>query len=430
MRCRPLSICCASCAQSRPPKSRNSCSLLRPIQANPYGSVLRWPDLPVAGRRLPKSAPRVLTRAAYAEVILRNGQLVAWLSRGNPHLARLSCPPRNRNARRPPPASRIFCARADRNVCASAATRVSLITTINGQPVAAHPMARFLMDAGFHPGPLGMHLRRILIPIHHDPHAPISHPRNSNKTCPKATPSFALRAPWAARLSASRSPAFRSTLPAAHALQRRHAARRPDRRSRGGARQMAADPFLRRRHSCHAHADERLAGTSTATASAGEPARNMRIVHREQATTRPSALACPSRACYTAQSLARDLHIPPRGADVLSEEFDAAAALERLPPCAGEEIGDVLLASAGAGRRGQRLQVGNLFCRQPESVSHAPMRSRAIRWLRSSRTAQHLLAANVLEDSGDMIVTYRGQQRRTTHTVGPERESVGIRPRR
>jgi len=36
-----------------------------------------------------------------------------------------------------------------------------LITTINGQPVAAHPMARFLMDAGFHHGPLGMHLRRI-----------------------------------------------------------------------------------------------------------------------------------------------------------------------------------------------------------------------------------------------------------------------------
>jgi ATP-dependent Lhr-like helicase len=42
-----------------------------------------------------------------------------------------------------------------------------LITTINGQPIAAHPMARFLMDAGFHPGPLGMHLRRILLPIQH-----------------------------------------------------------------------------------------------------------------------------------------------------------------------------------------------------------------------------------------------------------------------
>jgi ATP-dependent Lhr-like helicase len=43
-----------------------------------------------------------------------------------------------------------------------------LITTINGQPVAAHPMTRFLMDAGFHPGPLGLHLRRIAMPIHHD----------------------------------------------------------------------------------------------------------------------------------------------------------------------------------------------------------------------------------------------------------------------
>jgi len=37
----------------------------------------------------------------------------------------------------------------------------ALITTINGQPVAASFMARFLLDAGFHPGPLGMHLRRI-----------------------------------------------------------------------------------------------------------------------------------------------------------------------------------------------------------------------------------------------------------------------------
>jgi len=40
-----------------------------------------------------------------------------------------------------------------------------LITTINGQPAVVHPMARFLMDAGFHPGPLGMHLRRILLPL-------------------------------------------------------------------------------------------------------------------------------------------------------------------------------------------------------------------------------------------------------------------------
>ena len=53
--------------------------------ANPYGSVLRWPDLPVMDEDS-ESAPRVLTRAAYAEVILRNGQLVAWLRRNNPNL--------------------------------------------------------------------------------------------------------------------------------------------------------------------------------------------------------------------------------------------------------------------------------------------------------------------------------------------------------
>ncbi len=33
--------------------------------------------------------------------------------------------------------------------------------------------------------------------------------------------------------------------------------------------------------------------------------------------------------------------------------------------------------------------------------------------------AQRLLKANVLEDSGDTIVTYRGQQRRTTHASDP-----------
>ena len=44
----------------------------------------------------------------------------------------------------------------------------ALITTINGQPVSAHPMARYLMDAGFHLGPLGMHLRRVHMPVVHD----------------------------------------------------------------------------------------------------------------------------------------------------------------------------------------------------------------------------------------------------------------------
>ena len=145
--------------------------------ANPYGSVLRWPDLPVAkefsetgaptdrsssaGR---ESAPRVLTRATYAEVILRNGQLVAWLKRGNPNLLVFLPAEEPERSQAAAGLAHFLCARGQERMRASSHEGV-LITTINGQPVAAHPMARFLMDAGFHPGPLGMHLRRIPLPI-------------------------------------------------------------------------------------------------------------------------------------------------------------------------------------------------------------------------------------------------------------------------
>jgi ATP-dependent Lhr-like helicase len=40
-----------------------------------------------------------------------------------------------------------------------------LISTINGQPVHEHPMARFLMDAGFTPAPMGFNMRRMLPPV-------------------------------------------------------------------------------------------------------------------------------------------------------------------------------------------------------------------------------------------------------------------------
>ena len=131
--------------------------------ANPYGSALRWPELPVAEEDL-ETAPRVLTRAAYAEVILRNGQLVAWLRRGNPNLLvflPVEEPERSQTAAG---LAHFVCTRGQDRLRGGSHQGV-LITTINGQPVAAHPMARFLMDAGFHPGPLGMHLRRIPIAL-------------------------------------------------------------------------------------------------------------------------------------------------------------------------------------------------------------------------------------------------------------------------
>ncbi|MGA2570968.1 MAG: DEAD/DEAH box helicase [Terracidiphilus sp.] len=139
--------------------------------ANPYGSVLHWPDLPVADEDS-ESAPRVLTRAAYAEVILRNGQLVAWLKRGNPNLRVFLPGEEPERSQAAAGLAHFLCARGQERMRASS-HEGALITTINGQPVAAHFMARFLMDAGFHPGPLGMHLRRIPLPVAHaDSHRP------------------------------------------------------------------------------------------------------------------------------------------------------------------------------------------------------------------------------------------------------------------
>jgi ATP-dependent Lhr-like helicase len=134
--------------------------------ANPYGSVLRWPDLPVADEDS-ESAPRLLTRAVYAEVILRNGQLVAWLRRDNPNLLVFLPPEEPERSQAASGLAHFLCTRGQERLQGNRHQGV-LITTINGQPVAAHPMARFLMDAGFHPGPLGMHLRRIPLPIAHD----------------------------------------------------------------------------------------------------------------------------------------------------------------------------------------------------------------------------------------------------------------------
>ncbi|MGC9223636.1 MAG: Lhr family helicase [Terracidiphilus sp.] len=145
--------------------------------ANPYGSVLRWPELPATDEDSEsgapadrsssvgwQSAPRVLTRAAYAEVILRNGRLVAWLRRGNPNLLVFLPNEEPERSRTAAGLAHFLCARGQERMRLNSHEGV-LIATINDQPVAAHFMTRFLMDAGFHPGPLGMHLRRISLPI-------------------------------------------------------------------------------------------------------------------------------------------------------------------------------------------------------------------------------------------------------------------------
>jgi endonuclease-8 len=158
-----------------------------------------------------------------------------------------------------------------------------------------------------------------------------------------------------------------------------------------------------------------------------KPARQMRIVleNREYQTV---GFQVPVAKMYTAQSLARDRRIPPPGVDVLSQDFDAAAAAARLRACAHEEVGDVLLhqeVMAGVGNVFKSevcfVEGINPFCKVA-ALSEAQIDALV-------RTSRRLVAANVLEDSGDMIVTYRGLNRRTTNHSNPE-DSLWVYGRR
>jgi len=133
--------------------------------ANPYGSVLPWPELPVAEEDS-ESAPRVLTRAAYAAVILWNGKLVAWLRNNNPNLL-VFLPAEEPERSQVGAGLAHFLWTKGQERMHTGNREGALITTVNGQPVAAHPIVKFLMNAGFHPGPLGMHLRRVPLPLAH-----------------------------------------------------------------------------------------------------------------------------------------------------------------------------------------------------------------------------------------------------------------------
>ena len=148
-----------------------------------------------------------------------------------------------------------------------------------------------------------------------------------------------------------------------------------------------------------------------------EPCSNSRIV-LENADFIAVAFRVPVARIYTAESLARDRQIPDAAGDVLQSRFDAASAVERLKSYADEEIAHVLL------RQSVLAGVGNVFKSEIcflEGISpFAKVGSLSQSQVESIvATAQRLLAANVLEDSGNQIVTYQGRKRRTTRSSNP-----------
>jgi ATP-dependent Lhr-like helicase len=123
--------------------------------ANPYGALLRWPTPPEEGSSL--------TRSVGARVVLVDGALAAYIRRGNPNLQIMlpeEEPQRSQTARALAEFLVQFVQRGDNPE--SRGRNSMLITQVNGVPVAEHPLARFLLDAGFQAAPLGFNVRRNL----------------------------------------------------------------------------------------------------------------------------------------------------------------------------------------------------------------------------------------------------------------------------
>jgi ATP-dependent Lhr-like helicase len=133
--------------------------------ANPYGALLRWPTPPDAGSSL--------TRSVGARVILADGALAAYLRRGNPNLQIFLPEEEPARSQRMQALARYFVLMAQRgyghehddDTLEHQSRSGMLIQSINGIPVAEHPMARTLLDAGFQAAPMGFNLRRNLPPI-------------------------------------------------------------------------------------------------------------------------------------------------------------------------------------------------------------------------------------------------------------------------
>jgi ATP-dependent Lhr-like helicase len=117
--------------------------------ANPYGAALPYPG---ASRKGSEDTGRRPTRSVGATVILVEGALAAYLARGDRVLVTWlpeAEPLRSKTARA---VARVLIERARSGLDAP---RGMLIETIDGVSPSQHPLATFLLEAGFIPGALG-----------------------------------------------------------------------------------------------------------------------------------------------------------------------------------------------------------------------------------------------------------------------------------
>jgi endonuclease VIII len=148
-----------------------------------------------------------------------------------------------------------------------------------------------------------------------------------------------------------------------------------------------------------------------------QPFANMRIVI-ETSDFVAVGFSVPVAEMHTAQSMARERRIPPATNDVLGPDFDEGSAVESLLASSDLELGEALL------RQKVLAGVGNVF--KSEICFAAGLNPfRKVATLTRAQAAEVVaiarrqLGSNVLEESGNRIVTYRGRRRRTTHRDDP-----------
>ena len=119
--------------------------------ANPYGTILRWPE---SSRGLPsRSAPEGRakagpTRSAGSLVVIINGALAAYISRGARQL--LAFLPEDEPAR----------STTGRALATTLAQLGLLVQEINGVAASDHALAPYLVESGFSPSAMGFQIRR------------------------------------------------------------------------------------------------------------------------------------------------------------------------------------------------------------------------------------------------------------------------------
>jgi len=158
----------------REPRKTEVVQLAAQDPAQPYGSVLRWPRTSpseveeavtvrddAGAENASVDRPRSLLRSSGARVVLRNGEVLAYL-RGGVDLQIFLPEEEPDHTRAAEDLARFLAERGAEHMRAAGEDRRRgmLIATINGEPAGSQALTKFFLAAGFYAGSAGLHLRR------------------------------------------------------------------------------------------------------------------------------------------------------------------------------------------------------------------------------------------------------------------------------